>query len=270
VKYWEEWEKFNQSYMSFRQNLFVKEYGNQRTFRISSFFHGAYYTENTGNTSLQLSGETGIRNCRQQFPPEKGFDFRTEISVISENGSQNFETVPWTDPFYFLNASGASFADCFHYTTTERGYPVLLCLQLKFYHGTSFTLELIRNEHKKNQDAIQKNAGTSMKNMIPLVITVFITTEQMKEALDIDNVVVVDWKCFDRFFGNIISRIACSASRDFVNVNTTDLQTLKMYGGIGETLATKIVKERSDTAFKNVEDLINRVKGLPTTLHYQF
>jgi len=82
----------------------------------------------------------------------------------------------------------------------RKGYPVLLCLQLKFYHGTPFTLELIRNEHKKNQDAIQENALASMKK-IPLVITVFITTEQMKDALDIDNVVVVDWKCFDRFLG---------------------------------------------------------------------
>jgi len=41
-----------------------------------------------------------------------------------------------------------------------------------------------------------------------------------------------------------------------------------MYKGIGETLATMIVNERNVTAFRDVDELINRVKGLLKTLHY--
>ena len=69
---------------------------------------------------------------------------------------------------YFLNAHGAAFGDVFHSTLlfdliTTSSY------QTKYYHGNKLTMELIKEEHKKNVDPLN-----GIKNVV--VITIFITT----------------------------------------------------------------------------------------------
>jgi hypothetical protein len=56
----------------------------------------------------------------------------------------------------------------------------------------------------------------------------------------------------------------------FVNVNMMTNEESKQFEGIGEILATNIVKERNVTHFKDDRDLRSRIKNLPTGLFYEF
>jgi hypothetical protein len=71
VKHWQEWERFNLSYLSFRHNLVMEEswekYGNGKI-SLRILFQGALFSEQTGNTPLTLSETTEIRTCKHQFP----------------------------------------------------------------------------------------------------------------------------------------------------------------------------------------------------------
>jgi predicted nucleic acid-binding OB-fold protein len=56
----------------------------------------------------------------------------------------------------------------------------------------------------------------------------------------------------------------------FVNVNRMTYEELLQFDGIGESLATNIIKERNGSHFKNEEDLIIRIKNLAKGLTYEF
>jgi DNA uptake protein ComE-like DNA-binding protein len=47
-------------------------------------------------------------------------------------------------------------------------------------------------------------------------------------------------------------------------------EELLQFDGIGESLATNIIKERNGSHFKNEEDLIIRIKNLAKGLTYEF
>jgi hypothetical protein len=111
-----------------------------------------------------------------------------------------------------MNASGSSFGDVF-YLLFVREFIVALCFQMKFYHGTKLTLTLIKTEHDKNVASM--STYVMSKYGIPVVFTIFFTTEEIASDVNIenlDNIVIVSRNCMEAYYGPLISKMACYAS----------------------------------------------------------
>jgi DNA uptake protein ComE-like DNA-binding protein len=64
--------------------------------------------------------------------------------------------------------------------------------------------------------------------------------------------------------------VLVSFLESFANVNMMTYEELRQFEGIGEILATHIIKERNVSHFKNEEDLRRRINNLPKGLIYEF
>jgi competence protein ComEA len=68
---------------------------------------------------------------------------------------------------------------------------------------------------------------------------------------------------FKRLLAALLGFVACAVfAADANNASQADLEAIK---GIGPAIATRIVDERSQRAFKDWPDLVNRVKGVGHT-----
>jgi hypothetical protein len=214
VESWQQWETFQVSYLSFRHNLMVEEYGSMMEYiPLAILFQGAHFSKKTGQIGLKLTANTATRVCLNQFPLSIQKEDKIRVKYQTEI-SERIEQIEWkTDEYYFLNAPSSSFGDGFHLNFPQ-GFVVTQSFQMKHVHGNKFTLEIIQQEHKKNVEAM-KSSVNQEKDGETFVVTVFFTTENLPQNIDmeaLDHIIIVSRDRFEEYYGNIISRIACSTS----------------------------------------------------------
>src|SRR5690242_7179575 len=113
---------------------------------------------------------------------------------------------------------------------------------MRYVCGNKLTLETIQQEHKKNVEVMNKSVKKRYRKLS--IVTIFFTTENLPSNIDmesLDNIIIISRDRFEEYYGNIILRIARSASKSFVNVNTLTFEELKCFEGIGDDLANIII-----------------------------
>jgi hypothetical protein len=211
VESWQQWETFQVCYLSFRHNLLVEEYGSTtEDIPLGILFQGAHFSKKTGQYRLRLNKKVQYATCVHQFPNDIKED-RIKIEYKSGNSVTKMEEIQWkTDLFYFLNAP---FGDAFHiYIDEVSGKCVFLSFQLKYVHDNTFSLEMIQKDHKRNVLSVQ-HFKQEKGEKEPFVITIFITAESFPVEVNmeaLDRIIIVSRDRFEEYYGNIISRIACS------------------------------------------------------------
>jgi len=262
VEYWQEWEKFNNKYMSFRETL-VYSYLDSNECKLNDLFKGALFTNNTGEITLFLENKVETCELSHQFP--------THIRLDEKIETHSHGNISWKDTKYCsLNAPGAPAGDiikpCLASIKNE-SKNIFFNLQTKLESKGDITWERIKKEHAKNIDAFNKLNNDKIK-----VITVIIASVDIETETDlIDDVVIISKNQFRAYFGEYFEQLAFFASISCLNVNIMTYEELMKFNRIGEVTAQKIISERKISYLKDFDDLKSRVSiSFPKNLNIKF
>ncbi|GJJ68054.1 hypothetical protein EMPS_00400 [Entomortierella parvispora] len=236
------------------------------TATIGEIYPGAMGRPETLNRIVKLK-ELSAVTLTHRFP-ESG---RPTVA-----GEQELE---WRSDKVFNNAAGASFADIFVCRESvcpesssgngDNGDNILFGIQAKMWTSAGMTLKTIKDEHEKNQKAIEKVpegsllAEDGVKNA--QIITVLITTANVGDtnfkALNDsfpENCLLIYQGNFTKYFGQAFGVSAALALSEDVNWNFATEDTLKK-----KNLKDSEVKDiLENVPYRSYDDLVRKVPAL--------
>ncbi|GJJ77498.1 hypothetical protein EMPS_09857 [Entomortierella parvispora] len=179
------------------------------------------------------------------------------------------EQLDWRSDKVFVNAAGASFADVFvcRESSNGNGENILFGLQAKKLTTATLTLETIKTEHKKNEEAIKGVPAGSLLDEDNIknakVITVLITTAdindknfQLLNSSFPPNCLLIYQGNFTKFFGQAFSVSAALALSEDLNWNFATKDTLKKKHHLDDSEVEDIL---ANLPYRSYDDLIQKV-----------
>jgi len=278
--WWQEWEDFNCQFLAFRINLLKLKHALLPAIMPSDrvtaaeLFKGALVAPNIANRLVQLpptfvSAEAVSGALSQRFPSDP-LPKRDDGQLIPwDNGTVVVRNVAGgaADHFLVLLSSAGAAAP-----GAAPSIPSLVNCQDKYTErGDAFTAAQLQEEYDKCKSSVSP-VRFSRSAEFQFAFALF---ANRPAAADLDcsslpphSVVVLAEQC-GLFYGDTFverAKFAATMTGEQLNVNTSGGVELRMWAGIGQAMAERILACRQAAVFTDWADLIQRVPRFPRTL----
>ncbi|KAG2391989.1 hypothetical protein C9374_013474 [Naegleria lovaniensis] len=230
--------------------LFFSLVANKLDLTLNDLFPFATMSAETSKLSLEQ-----ISNCTQFHAAHKVQSILKEIDT--QTGKLNIVTL--TDCAIIKNAPTAEASDILIFGVQLKTKDEILVfhIQCKWADNakSSETFKQVIEEMNKNKKLSVETESKTTRN-----ITVIMTGKPISDLPNSDfpdDLVIINKTNFAKYFGIFTDSMKFLCAKQILNINNQS--ELQSFHGLGDVMAKYVIKARSSTGFKDMEDLKKRV-----------